>query len=87
MCLEQDINRVNSFGTTSNLFYQLSLELQTKIKFINVIQELPFSSFLVRKQKFMEAVNEDEFYDEFKSYIEAIPTVRTTSGSGTVPSI
>ena len=54
--LEQEVNRLKGLVTTRNLFYDLPSELQTKIHKTNVLRELPFNSFLVRKQQFVEAV-------------------------------
>jgi len=55
--LEQKVDYIKGLSNNlGNLFYDLPQELQTKIHFINVIDELPFSLAFSRKKQYLEMV-------------------------------
>jgi hypothetical protein len=55
--LEQKVDNIKGLSNNlGNLFYDLPQELQTKIHFINVIDELPFSLAFSRKKQYLEMV-------------------------------
>lgn len=56
--LEQEVCQLKGLSNNSgNLFYDLPYELQHKILFMNVIDELPSNWFLARKKKFINELS------------------------------